>query len=116
MTSASNGLIAILKKSVVAVLRTGLSVGGTANGIVNGLGKALSAIWLVPVVSADTVRSSGRATAPLTSTPILIRSRRVRVTRHTSPSGRRPAAGAACTGMRRIRPDAARVRTTARDG
>src|SRR3954454_3525296 len=89
MTSAWNGLIAILKKSVVADLRTGVATGGIANGTVNGLGNALSAIRLVPVVIAVTVRSSGRATAPLTSTPILIKSRRVRVMRHLAcPAGR----------------------------
>src|SRR3954452_2170181 len=115
MTSAWNGLSAILKKSVVALLRTGASVGGTANGIVNGLGSALSAIRLVPVVTAVTVRSSGRATAPLTSRPILIRSRRVRVIAPPRLSGwarrRRPA--------RAAHPDilaelvVARIRTTA---
>src|SRR3954447_15859408 len=88
MTSAWNGLIAILKKSVVADLRTGVATGGSANGIVNGFGKALSAIRLVPLVNPVTVRSSGRAKAPLTSRPILIRSRRVRVIAPPRLSGR----------------------------
>src|SRR4051812_557452 len=118
MTSAWNGLSAILKKSVVALLRTGARVGGTANGIVNGLGNALSAIRLVPVVTAVTVRSSGSATAPLTSSPILIRSRRVRVMPPPRLSGRTRRRRTA----RAVHADilaelvVAKVRTTAYDG
>src|SRR6059058_3987847 len=116
MTSAWNGSSEILKKSVVAFVRTGASVGGTANGIVNGFGNALSAIRLVPVVTAVTVRSSGKATAPLTSSPIFIKSRRVRVMAPPRLSGR--------AGRRRRRAVSdilaelvvARVRTTAYDG
>src|SRR3954451_20833311 len=117
MTSAWNGLSAILKKSVVALLRTGASVGGTANGIVKGLGSALSAIRLVPVVTAVTVRSSGRATAPLTSRPILNKSRRVRVMAPPRLSGRarrRRAARAVSDILAEL--VVARVRTTAYDG